>query len=829
MNKLVIFIVSIFAFTIFPAISVALTANIGDIYPESAYRTVGIDIHFDGSKSTPSSKDKKDAITKYSWDFGDDAIYKKEGPSPFATHKYVAPGIYTVTLTVYDKTPSSISSSIEIWILPAPPSGPITPENGASAITLEADGVFTFKWQSSAGATEYRYQYWETANEIPEPGQNERAIAAPPLPDQPQDQLLGIDISPVIKADITPGVKYSWRARSCADIDKNGTIIPLAECGPYSSLWSFEYLLAPPPLTSFVPTQDKINVAIPVHLEWGAVIGAKSYKLNGGAFCPLPLLAAMEESKKNCSTEACIKNINQQKEDCGIFKTPNTFYDNKDLCSMNIWGKDYGWTVKSCLDNQGELCGPAQKSNFTTATTQPPQPQLEMPTLKSPAMILYPGDIDATPPLVSPDSTLSWNGPLCASTYEIHITRNSDGKKTVIDDVVFDAESPTPSEKQKQFTSLTAKESKKYGDFWNDSLNYGKVFSWSVIPCWELSGPTSGCVGQPESTTWKFQTPELSVADLKGESLRSGELTLSWKGSAFVKSYKYEVHGAGGAIKESTTASSVTLLYPAIQAGATYSWRVVPCADQKAKHCMKDWVNGNDVTTPGLVAPTTFQPPIGGMLSIGSALSWLSNTNILAPFYKTMAVYTSISPDEKNVAQCEKLLNLAVVQPTVSKNPTLNINTNCAGVYTTKVDACLDKAGFKCAEGTLNEFSFVRPTTTDPPDFIPCAKKLDSKQTLEYETDPCQLKHLALATQNILDFVLWKLALLVFAGLATLVAGIAFFSFGNADVISKAKSIFRAYFIGFTILIFSWGIVNVAVGLLGYQVEFFGRWYTLPF
>jgi mono/diheme cytochrome c family protein/chitodextrinase len=80
----------------------------------------GTAVDFDGSASTHVTP-----ITNYIWDFGDGSPFV-QGPSPFASHTYTAPGAYTVTLAVQDAgNVTGVANTTVVIDAIAPPPPPI--------------------------------------------------------------------------------------------------------------------------------------------------------------------------------------------------------------------------------------------------------------------------------------------------------------------------------------------------------------------------------------------------------------------------------------------------------------------------------------------------------------------------------------------------------------------------------------------------------------------------------------------------------------------------------------------------------------------------------
>ena len=78
---------------------------------EDSTTTIGAEVTFDGSGSTPASE-----ITAYHWDFGDGSSSTEE----IATHSYSQAGVYTATLTV-SRGGETSKQSVTVTVTPPPP------------------------------------------------------------------------------------------------------------------------------------------------------------------------------------------------------------------------------------------------------------------------------------------------------------------------------------------------------------------------------------------------------------------------------------------------------------------------------------------------------------------------------------------------------------------------------------------------------------------------------------------------------------------------------------------------------------------------------------
>lgn len=154
------------------------------------------------------------------------------------------------------------------------------------------------------------------------------------------------------------------------------------------------------------------------------------------------------------------------------------------------------------------------------------------------------------------------------------------------------------------------------------------------------------------------------------------------------------------------------------------------------------------------------------------------------------------------------------------------------GDYRWRVNSCGDQEGTVCGQPSADQtFSIV----SAPPELlgglIPCGRQYDNTIATPNinESEPCGFSHIFLLLKNILDFVLWKIGLIVIAIMAVFTGAISYFSLGKPDILSRIKSIWRSVFVGYLLSLFAWLIVNVVLNVLGFDVKLFGTWWDLPF
>jgi PKD repeat protein len=79
-------------------------------------------VNFDGSQSLPPAGVSGEAITKYVWDFGDGSA-PLTTQTPTTSHRYTRSGLYTVSLTVFDKRSEQATTALHVKVLGAATGG----------------------------------------------------------------------------------------------------------------------------------------------------------------------------------------------------------------------------------------------------------------------------------------------------------------------------------------------------------------------------------------------------------------------------------------------------------------------------------------------------------------------------------------------------------------------------------------------------------------------------------------------------------------------------------------------------------------------------------
>jgi len=567
---------------------------------------------------------------------------------------------------------------------------------------------------------------------------------------------------------------HNWEVSACCSTD--GT-----NCSPKSN-WGLTTNSAPEPISPEDPdwVYDELaeNVFLPVNLKWCQVetIGNKevlSYSLT-------PYLIENEDiichpTRQSGAECLPILVINP------ILEASRVEYINQD---MSLFTKltSYAWQVAACEGGLGGQCGEwSQIWKFETG-----EQVLEDVELVSPA----------NNETVGFPITLRWRAPPGANSFQYQLYRDST-------EVASGLPNP-PSESSISF----------------ESLELNTEYKWRVMPCKDFEG--EDCKTWPEEW-WYFKTtgapPELSSPRNNAPNV-SIPIKLDWESVSGAKSYKYLVSSKIRPIADGTTSNDFVLIKynPDLEQPeqeVTYSWQVATCADEEGEICGPFADPPWEFTTFRLSSPSNLLPEDDETIftyQMPKNFSWGSS----AKYFKFII--------QKEGDDC-----LFEKEEKIITNNSYFVSLSCLGEYQWQVQACLDE---NCNEqGEPSTQSFILDQTTPPAQFglVPCGRSSDNPDTPWNERNSCQFKHLFILLRNILDFLLWRVTLIILLLLVIATAIIFYFSIGAPALIIDIRGVWRAAGKGYAIIFLSWIIINLVLNILGYQVGIFGQWWQINF
>jgi len=642
----------------------------------------------------------------------------------------------------------------------------------------------------------------------------------------------------------------NWKVKSCWNSEPENPEDP--SCGSYSESWSFTYMPLPPELLQ--PGDGASNVTLPVTLEWTRVENIKSYKIDvrvdigcnpweyfvgffkGGECNPLEYITNLlkdallgwffgPEYDPSCPWKLWNENtfecatlpvLPKEGED---FAEPEYIEYIDDTCVFSK-NTDYSVSVSSCLDSEAKICGEwSEERKFTTGelTKEGVPYQLEPPTLIAPEY-----DPAKPLPIVGKKDQLRWEADDCASYVRLFVAPLDESP--IISEILSNVESVGLSKD-------------KLNELWDESNDLDKEYVWNVQPCWRVKNDVI-CETGVFSEEWHFKTTGKAPELLEPVGWSKIPATLEWKEVDGAGSYRYQVatDSSFQYIDGYTVVPRKKIDYPEIKPDSQYWWRVKTCADEKGEVC-GEW-NERDFKTYPIGIPKNLGPATG---TLPATLKWDPDPG--AHFYKYMVDYASTTydydkdgnPIKETLAECQAKTGSQIISPTVTRSTNLWLGEICLGKYNWRVRSCLEES---CTEGEnpplVSDWSnatYIASEITGPPEkgIVPCGRRTDIRTTPYDEREQCQFKHLGFLLQNILDFLLWRLGLVIVAIMAVVSGVTSYFSLGSPTAISQIKTIWKSVGKGYGIILIAWLLVNLILGILGYQVEFFGKWWQLPF
>ncbi len=539
-------------------------------------------------------------------------------------------------------------------------------------------------------------------------------------------------------------------------------------CGPWSNFWTFKTSLAPEIVS---PKNNSTGVPVPVIFTWCEVGDAQSYYLRiyrgeEENLFPFPIL------KKAGSLE-------------------NTFIEGSGLLTP---GSHYKWEATACLNEDGTKCGDEYDNGQSGATYGEYSQKWEFTTFERlPAPPLFLPEDSET---VNQSNFLKWGEINGAFSYYYEIKKGGE---------IIDIPDSYTTDHEVSFKIL-----------W-DYLGYGDEYTWHVKSCWDEFG--ENCE-EGWSKARIFKTTGSPPTNLTETPIVAGgkvsiPATLSWDKMPGAASYYYQIAtdnsfnniAATGTIQ--APGSEVSVEYPDLRQETQYYWRVNACADGEGKFC-GGWSQRN-FTTFKLSPPINPDPENNGeFLASERYLRWEGT----AKFYQYRIEY-----------QGGEKIPLTIVS---DNSAFLLVGELELGEYTWYVRSCLDS---NCQEtsGFSGPWHFTLVQGECEKSLVPCGRDCDAEETSWDEREPCQLNHIFLLLNNILDFILWRLGLIILALLSIATGVIYYFSMGAPQTMVKIKSLLKSAGMGYGIIFLGWLIINLILIILGYQVGIFGRWWQIIF
>jgi len=586
---------------------------------------------------------------------------------------------------------------------------------------------------------------------------------------------------------------YTWHVKACCDDEGKS-------CG-LESTWTFTANSAPEPYSPYdldwngskiIEGIDKEKSST---LQWCKIEDSDTYRetIVGDEEVnrPLSYKVLLYYSKDDLCHEQlffngkCLPIILEP--DKNVFSTeklpPDELFDEESL----LFTKEttYAWKIAACVTDDGQECTDySQLWKFST------------------------GDWDLKTNLVNPLNdrntsiglpvTLTWNSP-GANSYNYKLYGVSSGKN--------------------QTTNIT---------FDSPQLSLDTIYEWTVQSCYDYeSKECEASWGGP----WYFKTtgkPPILVSFL--ESDIPIPIDFEWQEVSGAKSYIFKIQGNGLNKEIPTKITTLSLNYPDLKQETTYSWQVKTCARTEGKVC-GDYSNPQTFKTFKLSVPQISFPKNNESFFTyqkSQILDWDEAKG--ANFYQYEVNFTNVSTEETN----QSCNTGNIIPKTITRNTnSVSLNLVCLGDYQWKIRSCMDE---NCQDtGDWSEeynFSFIqKEEPKETKGLVPCGRIEDDPNTQWNEREACQIKHIFLLIRNLVDFVLWTIGPLML-GILVLGTGVMFYlsmKFQDSLFLTRIKLIWKTAGIGYGILLFSWTILNLFLGLLGFKIGIFGNWWQVGF
>jgi hypothetical protein len=583
------------------------------------------------------------------------------------------------------------------------------------------------------------------------------------------------------------GATYNWGAKACCNAD--GT-----NCGSLSN-WSFTTNSAPELITPADPDwKNEREVAqgiqVPVTLDWCDVETAKSYRIrlnyiNGEEEICHPWLATQD----GCGS----KIINVEKllyYEPGEDILASKFEDKNGYFTKDT---EYRWEITTCIYNTGAGCSDfGQKWGFKTLLESLPEFKLFSPQ-NDPS-----GESSVGLPL-----TLDWEDRPGINSFIYEINDGEIKGTTNVSQILLN-----------------------YPD-----LSLNTLYKWRVKPCWDYKAESCEDIWSDE---WYFKTTGASpkiISPILGSQNIPIPIKLEWKDVGGAKSYKYWLYSgakliASDLISGTPPEADILIEYnpdtKEPKQETNYSWQVATCADKDGKICGLPTIKQNFKTFK-LSVPSDLSPGNNERIftyQMPKNFSWESD----AIYFNIILNYINKSAEESS-EDCKTGEKSIFAQG----NSAL-MSLDCLGQYEWRIQACLDKNCQEKGEMSSNQ-SFVLDQTASPSQFglVPCNRSSDNPQTPWNERDSCQLKHIFILTNNVLDLLLWKISILVLTIMTVATAVVFYLSIGKTELIINIKAMWQSVGKGFAIIFLAWTIINIFLAFLGYRVGIFGPWWQIKF
>jgi len=495
-------------------------------------------------------------------------------------------------------------------------------------------------------------------------------------------------------------------------------------------------------------------------------------------------------------------------------KTPRNYWSHKELPNDDraLFTKNitYSWQLRRCFNNPSagdESCSSASDKYWGQLWKFTAKNEI----IESPAALLPENDPDygdsQIAMLTELPGSLSWQVPDGANSFAYDIQEiNGANSRSLVDGE----------------DRVTVRQI----DFPENKLKLDTAYKWRVKSCWPAI-PVGNVCDEPWSQWQYFRTTgrapkTASMVPANGAIDLALPVNLQWEAVPGAKSYIVDFGGK----KINTTANQYVLDYPEVGQSKSYGWKVQTCADAAGRVC---GIFGPEFTFATAALGASKNPIIPGDVVDNGRLiydfSWEPVAG--ARYYKFVLDYKERSGKETNDdcvvgKKVEKIVKGSAT--TVSKDIE---QLYCFGGYDWSVLACLDQDCHDTGPApSIWNFNFVaggKEIKQGETVLAVCGLTNDNPNTAWDDREPCSIKHMLLAVEQTINFILFKVSVILLP-LLVLATGVMFYSrFGGTETKQRMIGWWRVIGIGYVALFFSWVLVGVLLGIFGYS----GVWWSI--
>ncbi|MFA6376862.1 MAG: hypothetical protein WCX69_05695 [Candidatus Paceibacterota bacterium] len=479
-------------------------------------------------------------------------------------------------------------------------------------------------------------------------------------------------------------------------------------------------------------------------------------------------------------------------------------------------GRTYSWRLTSCSDDFTKKCFADSSQEWKIKT--PGKNSVPPEIIPAPQAVTPKDDPNGNEPIGFPIS-LSWTVPSGANSfrYETDIP-NLNGGRTTAWNVVPNNE----------FDDAT----RKMFGLDNTMIMLDTTYKWRVRSCAMFDSGKSDINDCDAWSNWFFfrttGRPPLKDSMLPNmDSVASYPQNFTWEKVSGARSYKIKLLTSRNIeIKEKTVKfgpqdrgrPGTQFDYPDIKPpvntdSKAYSWKVQTCADENGERCGA-WSDPQHFTTarPGFPQIQT-QKKIYGSLN-GVDLAWTGQTK---QYWITMN-YDQTQP---KCGLQNPIVNKKITGTSCSmQNGCIpeDIKTSCVGSYEWTIQPCtnpdcLDRGIDNIKSGSFSVSANASETNT----LSVCGQDADTAKSEWDETEVCGIRHIFLFLKIAINFLLFKLLILMLPIFVLISGGWFYLSSGKPDTVKNVIKMWKEIGIAYGLMLLAWLLISWLLLIVGYN------------